>query len=434
MSEVDFDVAVVGAGPAGSLAAYRLAGAGHSVVLIERGDTPGSKNLSGGVLYDRVLDEVFPDFATVAPVERRVTRNVVSFLNEGSSVSLDYRDARLAEPVNAVTVLRARLDPWLAERAEEAGALLMPGVRVDSLIVEPGPGRGRVAGVVAGADELRAHVVVAADGAPSFLGRSVGLVPTAAHHQQAVGVKAIVELPAAQIEDRFHVGPDEGAAYALVGDCTYGIDGGAFCYTNRDSLSVGVVLRLDALVASGRRATDVFDHFLAHPDIAGLLAGGRFAEYGSHLVNEGGRDMMGPLVMDGLVVVGDAAGLTINSGLTIRGMDLAMGSGLAAADAIDAALTAGDVSAAGLASYGRRLDASFVGQDTATYAKAPAFLGRQRMYTDYGPLLAEVLHGAFDLDTTPRRHLATVGRAALRGSGVRVRDLLGDGLAGVRAL
>ena len=108
--ENDFDVVVVGAGVAGSITAYQLAQQGHSVVLIERGEAPGSKNLSGGVLYCRGIQEVFPDFLTEAPVERRVTRNYINFLNADSSIGIDYKDTRLSDPVNAVTVLRAKLD------------------------------------------------------------------------------------------------------------------------------------------------------------------------------------------------------------------------------------------------------------------------------------------------------------------------------------
>ena len=84
--ENDFDVVVVGAGVAGCITAYQLAQQGHSVVLIERGEAAGSKNLSGGVLYCRGMQEVFPDFLTQAPVERRITRNYINFLNADSSI------------------------------------------------------------------------------------------------------------------------------------------------------------------------------------------------------------------------------------------------------------------------------------------------------------------------------------------------------------
>ena len=219
-----------------------------------------------------------------------------------------------------------------------------------------------------------------------------------------------------------------------MGDCTRGIAGGGFLYTNRESLSVGVVLRLDDLVARGADSAEIFEHFLGHPALAPLLAGGRLVEYGSHLVAEGGLDMLGEVACDGMVVVGDAAGLTLNTGLTVRGMDLAAESGLVAADAVDAALTAGDVSARGLAGYREALLASTTGRDLRTYAKAPAFLERGRMYQDYGPLLGDVLRAVYDHDLRPRRHLRTVALGELRRSGVRVRDLVADGLAGVRAL
>lgn len=434
-TEPDFDVIVVGAGPAGSVTAYRLAQRGLSVALIERGEAPGSKNLSGGVLYGRVLDQVFPGFADQAPIERRITRHVTTFLTQDSAVSLDYQSSTLNNPVNAVTVLRARFDPWLAGKAEEAGAYLMTGVRVDRLLTETDAAGGvRIVGVQAGADQLRSRVVVAADGVNSFLARGAGLRPAPAAHQLAVGVKAVVALSRQAIEDRFALTGDQGSAHAMVGDCTLGVGGGGFLYTNTDSLSVGVVLRLDDLVASGHNAIEVFEHFYAHPVLAPYLRGGTVREYGSHLVAEGGLDMVGDLVADGLVVVGDAAGLTINSGLTVRGMDLAIGSAIAASDAIGQAVEAHDTSRAALSDYRTRLEDSFVMRDMRTYRRAPAFLERPRMYRQYGELAAGVFHDVFSLDTSPRQHLARVAQAALRRSGVKLTEVVSDAWAGVRSL
>jgi electron transfer flavoprotein-quinone oxidoreductase len=430
-ADVDFDVIVVGAGVAGTVCAHRLARQGHEVLLIDRGAEPGSKNLSGGVFYCRVMEQEFPGFAEAAPIERRVTRNCVSFLNESSFVNVDYWDDRLAQPANAVTVLRARLDAWLAEQCEAEGVTVMPGFRVDGLLTED----GAVVGIRAGDEELRCRVVIAADGVNSFLARSLGMRAPEPHANLAVGVKSVVSLPASVIEERFHLREGEGAAYAIVGDCTQGVAGGGFLYTNEASLSLGVVLRLDDLIASGLSSSDIHDRFLAHPAVEPLVRGGELLEYGCHLTIENGPSMArGELSRPGLLLIGDAAGLTLNTGLTIRGMDLAAGSALAAATVVDKALGEDDVSAASMARYRDELGAGFVGEDLRTYGRAPAFMENPRMYRSYGPLLADVLHGMFDLDLTPRRHLLSVARGALAGSPVRLRDLVRDGVSALRAL
>ncbi|HYB46206.1 MAG TPA: FAD-dependent oxidoreductase [Streptosporangiaceae bacterium] len=429
-AEPDFEVIVIGAGVAGCVAAYQLARQGRSVLLIERGEAPGSKNLSGGVLYSRGIQQVFPGFLDQAPVERRITRNYINFLNADSSVAIDYKDARLADPVNAVTVLRAKLDGWLAAQCEEAGALLMPGVRVDRVLTE----QGRVSGVQAGDDELRSKVVIAADGVNSFISKEAGLREKEPLKDLAVGVKSVISLPRETIEARFNLTGDEGAAFAVVGDCTEGVGGGGFLYTNIDSLSVGIVVRLDDLTAKKKVVTDIFDHFLEHRFIAPYLEGGELLEYGCHLVAEGGLHMIGEIVTDGMVVIGDAAGLTLNTGLTVRGMDLAVGSAVAAAEAVGAALDAKDTSKAALAGYRERLFASYVGQDMKTYARAPSFLEVERMYKQYGELLANVLYGAFNLDTRPRQHMVKVARKSLARSPLKMRQLIRDGIAGARAL
>ena len=433
-TEPDFDVIVVGAGVAGCVTAYQLAQQGRSVVLIERGEAPGSKNLSGGVLYCRGMQEVFPDFLDEAPVERRITRNYINFLNAESSIGIDYKDTRLTDPVNAVTVLRAKLDPWLAEKCEEAGVFIMSGVRVDRVLTEDGATGVRVVGVQAGEDELRAHVVVAADGVSSFVAQEVGLRTKQPLNHLATGVKCVVKLPRESIEARFNLTGDEGAAFAVVGDCTEGVGGGGFLYTNTESISVGVVLRLDDLTAKKKVATDVFDRFLAHQFIAPYLEGGEVIEYGCHLVAEGGLDMVGEISMDGMIVVGDAAGLTLNTGLTVRGMDLAVASGVAAAVGIGAALEQKDCSKLGLAGYREALFASYAGKDMKTYAKAPSFLEVERMYKDYGELIGNVLYGVFSLDNEPREHLAKVALKAFKKSPVKFKHLVGDVIAGVRAL
>ena len=428
--DVDFDVIVIGAGVSGCVTAYQLAVAGHSVLLAERGEKPGSKNLSGGIFYCRGMEEVFPGFVTEAPIERRITRNCLSFLSPTSFVNVDYRDERLSQSVTAVSVLRAKLDEWLAGRCEEAGVTLMPGVKVDGLVRNG----DQIVGIKAGDDELRAHVVVAADGVNSFICQDAGIRKKEPLKHLAVGVKSVIRLPRAVIEDRFNLTGDEGAAYAVVGDCTNGTGGGGFLYTNTDSLSIGVVLRLDDLVERGGTSSDLHDRFLLHPAIAPFLAGGELLEYGCHLIAEGGQAMVHDLTRPGLVVVGDAAGFTLNTGFTVRGMDLAAGSAIAAAKAIDVALKRGDFSQASLDAYKVELEKSFVGQDMRTYARAPAFLETPRMYGAYGLLLSDIFHGIYNLDAQPRRRLLATGLSALKKSPLKIVHLVKDMVAGVRAL
>ncbi len=432
--EPDFEVIVIGAGVAGSVAAYQLAKQGRSVLLIERGEAPGSKNLSGGILYCNEMEKVFPDFLNQAPIERRITRNYVSFLNQDSSFAIDYQDTRLAHPVNAVTVLRAKLDAWLADQCTDTGVMVMPGVRVDAVLTETTDDGTQVVGVQAGEDKLTAHVVIAADGANSFISRAVGLRPKPKQNQMAVGVKGVISLPRRTIEDRFSLSGDQGAAFAVVGDCTQGVGGGGFCYTNLDSVSIGVVLRLDDLVAKKKAATRVFDHFLSHPLMAAYLEGGELREYGCHLVAEGGLDMVGDIHMGGLVVVGDAAGLTLNTGLTVRGMDLAVGSAIAAAKAVGTAIERQDVGAQALSVYRDLLFASTTGKDMERFARMPEFLERERLYSKYGDLLARIMHHIFNHDGTPREPAVKVAANAFSRSKVKIGQLLSDGLAGVRAL
>ena len=398
------------------------------MLLIERGEAPGSKNLSGGVLYSRGMQQVFPGFLDEAPVERRITRNYINFINADSSVAIDYKDARLADPVNAVTVLRAKLDPWLAAKSEEAGALIMPGIRVDRVLTEKGAAGQRVVGVQAGDDELRARVVVAADGVNSFIAKEAGLRQQEPLNHLAVGVKSVVSLPRETIEARFNLTGDEGAAIAAVGDCTEGSGGGGFLYTNIDSLSVGIVVRLDDLTAKKKVVTDIFDHFLEHQFIAPYLDGGELLEYGCHLGRRGrhghdrrdrhgrharGRRRRGAHPEHRPDRARHGPGRRLR-GRRRRGHRLR--------------LDAKDTSKAALGGYRERLFASYVGQDMKTYAKAPSFLEVERMYKQYGELFANVLYGAFNLDTQPRRHLLKVARKSLARSPLKMSQLVRDGV------
>src|SRR5918912_1922262 len=132
MEDEKFDAIVVGAGPAGSAAALTMARAGMNVVVFERGDQPGSKNVMGGVLFREATESAFGKFwENGAPVERAVIDQRLWLLGEESVVTGGFRSERFAQPpYNAFTVLRAQLDPWFAQQAEEAGTYVIPETQV----------------------------------------------------------------------------------------------------------------------------------------------------------------------------------------------------------------------------------------------------------------------------------------------------------------
>ncbi len=429
--DFDFDVIVVGAGVAGTVAATQLARKGHEVLLIERGVEPGSKNLSGGVFYCRVMEQVFPDFITEAPVERVITRHTLSFLNKDNSVNIDYWDPRLGEPANAVSVLRAHLDPWLAQQAEEAGVSIIPGIKVDRLLREG----THFTGIEAGGEQMRAKVTIVAEGINSFLAQEAGVRHKFEPKHLGLGVKSVIRIGEEAVKERFNLTGNEGAAYAIVGDATMGVPGGGFLYTNKDTVSIGVVLMLEELTKSGLASSDVHDHLISHPYLAPFLKDGELLEYGCHLVAEGGEVMQENIVHDGMVLIGDAAGFTLNTGLTVRGMDLAAGSAMSAARAVDEALGKGDYSRIQLNRYVEDYQSTYVGKDMHTYRHAPEFLvNNSILFTEVGPLLADVFHRVYDHDLTPRKHLAAVAKDAFAASGIKIRELVRAGVGAIRAL
>jgi electron transfer flavoprotein-quinone oxidoreductase len=331
MAEDKFDAIVVGAGPAGSACAYTLAKQGKSVLLLERGDTAGSKNVSGGRLYTYALELLEPDMYKRAPLQRKIVREQIMMLNERGAVTVDYFDPSFGEEVpQSYSVIRAALDEWFAGEVEAQGATLASGVLVDGLVEE----NGKIVGIRSGDEEMRADVVVAADGVNSLLGQKAGLFPDVKAHAVGVGVKETIELPDNLISARFGVKDDEGAARVAIG-CTEGISGGGFLYTNKGSISLGIVFNPEQAAKQQRHIQEIFQDFKMHPAIQPLIEGGTSVEYGAHLVPEiGYHGIPKNLHREGMLVIGDAAQFGINTGVIIRGMDLAILSGLAAARAI----------------------------------------------------------------------------------------------------
>jgi len=416
-----FDVAVVGAGPAGSTAAYILAKAGLQVVVIERGQSAGDKNVSGGLVFSRIFHEVYPEFWKEAPVERAIRGHGLVFLGEGSSTTLDFRGSRSpSDPYNAFSVLRARFDPWMAQQAEEAGAMAIRGYTVDELLVE----EGRVVGVRAGKDELPADVVVVADGTRSLLLKKAGLREAFDVKDVSLGVKEVIALSEKTINERFQCSSEEGMAYTTVGS-TAGIGGGGFVYTNKDTLSVGVVVKISSLYESGLQPHEVLDEFKSHPTVARMIEGGEVLEYSAQTVHRGGVHLIPQLYGEGYVVVGSAARLILNNVMTLRGMDLAVASAASAAWAILDAHEQGAYTSEALAAYEQDFLASPVYQDMKTFKETYPLLENERLFEAYPHLVCDVLEDMYTVDVEPGKKVFPTLRDHMKGE-ISMLDLIKD--------
>ncbi len=406
--EERFDAIVVGAGLAGLAAAYGMAKAGLEVVVLERGDDPGAKNVTGGRLYLNPVRDLFPELWSKAPLERRIVREGMTIMARDRSLSTDYYGIELAQPPGqSYSVLRAKFDRWLGQEAEAQGAMLVPSCRVDDVIMED----GQVKGVVAAGDELLAEVVVACDGVLSLTAEKAGLKKPGLPKDHGVGLKEVIELDPMLIEERFGLLGEEGAARLYMGEVTQGLFGGGFLYTNQDSISLGLVIGIQDVIKNPDVCStpELLDRFKQRPEVQVLLRGGQVVEYSAHVIPEGGYQALSKLYADGILVAGDAAGLAMNLGLTVRGMEYALASGYYAAQTVIEAKQRQDFTAASLATYEDYLRASFVLEDFATFQEVPHVIENPRFFTHYPDMIGNMMKDLYAIPAGPKQRMfATV--------------------------
>lgn len=369
---LEVDVLIVGAGPAGLAGAIRLgklakaAGRELEILVIEKGAEIGNHALSGLVLDPRALDELLPGWREDhPPFDAAVNRDELWYLTASGKIKAPIAPPPLQNHGKYVASLQ-RLVKWMAERAEAVGAQVFPAFPGQELLWEG----DRVVGVrtgdkgvdktgapksnfEAGAD-IRAKLVIIGEGPRGTLAKQAiaRLNLDAGREPQvyAAGVKELWQCPAGSVGAGSVI---HTLGYPLAPD-TFG---GGFIYgMANDVLDIGHVTGLDAKNPTTDPHNEL-QRMKLHPAIAKMIEGAKLIRYGAKAIPEGGLFAMPQLYADGLLLTGDSAGFL--NGMRLKGVHLAIKSGLLAAETAWEALQAEDFSAAQLQGYDAKFRASW---------------------------------------------------------------------------
>lgn len=410
--EDKFDCIVVGGGVAGLAAAMILARNNVKFLLVERGEFSGAKNVSGGVLWGSDLAKLVPGYweETDGGWERFINHRRLTFMDEQSSFSLDFKSDHFNEtPYTGVVVLRSKFDNWLAGKVQEAieasdvamDSFIATDQFVEDIVME----NGKAVGIKIQGEVMHADSIIIAEGVNNLLTRKIGLqdkyVP--ADHM-LIGIKEVIRLDQKVLEDRFQLNGLSGMSNEFVGWATDGVEGGGFMYTNRDSISLGLVLGIKDLRDKGPRKEPyhILNRFKTHPVITDAIRGGEVVEYSAHAVSSGDKRVMPKeLYTDGVLIAGEAANLLMNAGKAIQGMDYAMRSGILAAETILKAKEKNDYSAAVLKEYRKALDESYVMKDINNFQDAVHLLHTETMMQKVPNLICDFGRQFFSIKSEP---------------------------------
>jgi electron-transferring-flavoprotein dehydrogenase len=376
---MEMDVLFVGAGPANLSAAIHLQNLiekhnaanpdkplAPQIAILEKGQSVGAHLLSGAVLDTKALAELIPDYKEKGcPIESTVEKEGVYFLTQKSAIKFPITPPPLNNHGNALISLN-KFGTWLGKMAEEKGINIFTGFAGAEVLMENGAvvgvqtddkgidKDGNVRGNLEPGMNVRAKVTVLGEGPRGSLTKKIvaKLALDRDSNPQAyeTGVKEIWEVPAGRIKKGTVI---HSMGYPLHPD----VYGGSWIYAMSDTqLSVGFVTALDSPDASNDPHFNL-QKFKTHPFIRKFLEGGKMMGYGAKTISGGGYFSMPKLYHDGLLLVGESGGFM--NMMRLKGIHLAMKSGMLAAETIFESLLKNNFSADTLKSYATRFEGSW---------------------------------------------------------------------------
>jgi electron transfer flavoprotein-quinone oxidoreductase len=442
MMDEKFDCIIVGAGIAGLAAAMTLARNNMKFLLIEKGEFAGSKNVSGGVLWGSDLAKLVPNYweEEDGGWERFINHRRLTFMDDQSTFSIDFKSSHFNEtPYSGVVVLRSKFDRWLAGKVQDAidesdyamESFIATNIKVDEILMED----DKAVGIRTGEEEFHADSVIISEGVNNLLTRQVGLqddyVP--ADHM-LTGIKEVIRYDQKVLEDRFQLNGLSGMSNEFVGFATDGVEGGGFLYTNRDTISLGLVAGIKDMREKEKSPHDLLNTFKAHPVIQDTIKGGEVVEYSAHVVSSGDkRAMPKEVYKDGVLLCGEAANLLMNAGKAIQGMDYAMRSGILGAETIIKAKERDDFTSNTLKEYKQALEESYVMKDINSFQDAVHMLHNPTMYQDVPNLICDFGRRFFTIDNEPTKKSRELMKESIKKHS-SYWDLMKIGFKGAKSL